>query len=151
MHSAGVGKKREEIVNQVKEKEISVKNYGSYIPIARAQEKLNTWIKRGAELFYLTSRINPHEIEQIRGVLNGNNFPKGKLVFRKQGEEYTNVAERIKPDILIEDDCESIGGEKEMIYPHIKPEIKKGVKSIVIKEFSGIDGLPDSLDNLNLL
>lgn len=45
------------------------------------------------------------------------------------------------PDILIEDDCESIGGEKEMVYPHIKDELKSKIKSIVVKEFEGIDHL----------
>ena len=52
------------------------------------------------------------------------------------------------PDVLIEDDCESIGGEKEMGYPHIKPELKRKMKSIVIKEFGGIDHLSDSIYEL---
>jgi len=125
MHSAGVGHSREEIVKQVEENELSVKNYGLYVPIGQAQVKLSGWVKEGAKLFYLTSRRIAEEIQQIRSVLDKNNFPKGELVFREQSEEYKNVAERIRPDILIEDDCESIGGEKEMTYPHIKPEIKK--------------------------
>ncbi|KKP72706.1 MAG: hypothetical protein UR68_C0013G0019 [Candidatus Roizmanbacteria bacterium GW2011_GWA2_35_19] len=64
------------------------------------------------------------------------------LYFRKQGENYKNVAEKLLPDVLIEDDCESIGGEKEMVYPHIKEELKSKIKSVVIKEFEGIDNLP---------
>jgi len=52
------------------------------------------------------------------------------------------------PDILIEDDCESIGGESEMIYPHIREDLKQKIKSIVVKEFQGIDHLPDSLTAL---
>lgn len=59
-----------------------------------------------------------------------------------------DVAERVLPDILIEDDCESIGGEKEMTYPHIKPELKTRIKSIVIKEFCGLDHLPDEVSAL---
>jgi hypothetical protein len=43
---------------------------------------------------------------------------------------------------LIEDDCESIGGEKEMVYPYIKKELKSKIKSVIIKEFEGIDNLP---------
>jgi hypothetical protein len=151
MHSAGIDRSRKEIVKQVEENEPSVKNYGSYVPVGRAQLKLKSWIEQGAELFYLTSRKTVEEIQQIRNVLDKNNFPKGDLIFREQSEEYRNVAERIKPDILIEDDCESIGGEKEMTYTHIKPEIKNQIKSVVIKEFSGIDSLPDNLDALKLL
>lgn len=52
------------------------------------------------------------------------------------------------PDVLIEDDCESIGGEKEMVYPHIKPELRTKIKSIVVEEFEGIDHLPDEIDLL---
>jgi len=52
------------------------------------------------------------------------------------------------PDILIEDDCESIGGESEMTYPHIREDLKQKIKSIVVKEFQGIDHLPDSLTAL---
>ena len=52
------------------------------------------------------------------------------------------------PDLLIEDDCKSIGGEAEMIYPHIDPGKKKFIHSIVVREFSGIDHLPDDLDEL---
>ncbi|OGE71166.1 hypothetical protein A2617_01400 [Candidatus Daviesbacteria bacterium RIFOXYD1_FULL_41_10] len=57
--------------------------------------------------------------------------------------------ENVLPDILIEDDCESIGGEIEMCYPNIKPEIKEKIKHIIVKEFQGIDHLPDNLDELD--
>ena len=49
---------------------------------------------------------------------------------------------------LIEDDCESIGGEKEMTITFVKPEIKQKIKSIVVKEFSRIDDLPNEVSNL---
>jgi len=52
------------------------------------------------------------------------------------------------PDILIEDDCESIGGQAEMTYLHIKPEFKKLIKSIPVKEFGGINHLPDDIKEL---
>ena len=52
------------------------------------------------------------------------------------------------PDLLIEDDCRSIGGEAEMTYPHIDPGKKIFIQSIVVREFSGIDHLPDNLDEL---
>ena len=75
-----------------------------------------------------------------------NDFPDFKnLYFRKQGEEYKDIAESLVPDVLIEDDCESIGGEKEMIYPHIKEELKPKIKSIIIKEFEGVDNFPSNI------
>jgi len=52
---------------------------------------------------------------------------------------------------LIEDDCESIGGMEEMTIINIKPDLKKKIKSVVVKEFEGIDHLPDDLKNLRLL
>ena len=55
---------------------------------------------------------------------------------------------RTLTDILIEDDCESIGGEPEMTYSHIREDLKPKIKSIIVKEFQGIDHLPDSLTAL---
>lgn len=66
----------------------------------------------------------------------------------QKSEEYKDIAERIIPDILIEDDCESIGGAKEMTITNVIPKIKKKIKSIVVKEFAGIDDLPDDLSKL---
>ena len=34
----------------------------------------------------------------------------GRALARQAGESYGDVAERGGPDVLIEDDCESIGG-----------------------------------------
>ena len=75
-------------------------------------------------------------------------FPKGQVFYRQNGESYKNITERIIPDVLVEDDCESIGGEKEMTITFVRPEIKQKIKSIVVKEFSGIDNLPDDLNIL---
>jgi hypothetical protein len=58
------------------------------------------------------------------------------------------VAEKVMPDVIVEDNCESIGGETEMTYPGIKPELKSKVKSVVVKEFGGIDRLPDDVAGL---
>jgi hypothetical protein len=148
MHKNAEGLKRKEIIKQVKEKENSVKDYGNYIPIGGSIEKLNLWKKQGAEIVYLTSRKVSQEINQIKQVLKKHNFPKGDLFFRKEGEEYKDVAERINPDVLIEDDCESIGGIKEMTITFIKPKIKKAIKSIQVKEFAGISKLPNNFKSL---
>ena len=148
MHKNAVGHDRSTIVKQVIEQELSVKNYAEYVPVGNAIEKIQKWKEQGGEIVYLTSRRTDNEINDIRTVLKKYNFPAGILEFRKNDEEYKNVAERVMPDILIEDDCESIGGEKEMTYPHIAPEAKIKIKSVVVREFEGIDHLPDDFSSL---
>ncbi|MBU0476672.1 hypothetical protein KKB68_01510, partial [Patescibacteria group bacterium] len=76
------------------------------------------------------------------------NFPEGEVLYRKDGESYKGLAEKIIPDVLIEDDCESIGGEKEMTITFVRPYIKRRTKSVVVKEFQGIDHLPDDIKSL---
>jgi hypothetical protein len=49
------------------------------------------------------------------------------------------------PDIFIEDDCESIGGKKEMTSTYLAEELKNKIKLITVKEFNGIDYLPDNI------
>ena len=148
MHKNALGHTREEIVKQSEQKEESVHDYKNYIPVGNSVKKLQKWKKDGAEILYLTSRTKPQEIKQIKAVLEKYNFPDGQLLFHKKGEEYKDVAERIVPDILVEDDCESIGGIAEMTITHIQPEIKKKIKSISLKEFGGIDHLPDKISTL---
>lgn len=148
MHKTAIGCSREDIVEQVKNKQESVHDYNSYVPIGNAINKLQYWRKYGAEIFYLTSRRKPEEIKQIRNVLTKFKFPEGQFLFRQKNEEYKDIVEKIIPDILIEDNCESIGGEKEMAITHVMSKIKKKIKSIIIKEFRGIDILPDNLKDL---
>lgn len=148
MHKNATGRSREEIVNQVRAKEPSVKKYTTYIPIGGAVNKLKVWKSQGAEITYLTSRKDEPEVNGIREVLSRFGFPDGKLLFRKGNEAYKDVAERALPDVLIEDDCESIGGEEEMVATHIAPEMREKIKSVIIKEFEGVDHLPDDINNL---
>lgn len=148
MHKNAAGHTREEIVKQVKDNENSVKNYALYIPINNAVDKISDWKNQGAEILYLTSRKNLEEIKDIKKVLKEYNFPEGKLLFRQNNEEYKNIVEKNIPDILIEDDCESIGGVDEMTITHVNPKIKTKIKSIPIKEFGGIDFLPDKISAL---
>jgi len=159
MHKNAIGKTREEIVKQVKVQEKSVRDFGSYVPIGNAVKKLNNWAKQGAMIFYLSAltedkKVRGDEIVGKEGlkvdkeILNKYGFPKGRVYHRKKGESYAQIAEKIKPDILIEDDCESVGGAEQMVITFIKPEIKQQIKSIVVKEFGGINHLPDNLGNL---
>jgi len=145
-HASWIGLSREEIVKRVKTGDVP--GYAGTMPIGNAVEKLRAWQRQGALISYLTSRRDPEEVEQVRRVLQQYDLPQGELLFRRPGEEYGDAAERGMPDILIEDDCESIGGEVEMTYPHIRPELKAGIRSIVVKEFGGIDHLPDDISEL---
>lgn len=150
MPESAIGHSRDEIVQQVINHGQSVKNYATYVPVADSVNKIRNWAGQGAEIIYMTSRKEQKEIAEIQNVLDQNNFPKGTLEYRRTNEKYEDVAERIMPDILIEDDCESIGGVKEMTYPHIKLEVKENIKSIIVKEFGGIDYLPDNIGFLQM-
>ena len=145
MHSTAFGVSREERVKQSSQESETVKDFKTYIPNGNVVQKLNAWKEQGAEIFYLTSRETPEHVDNIKFVLDKYNFPdKQNLLYRKQGEQYKDVAEKLMPDIFVEDDCESIGAS-EMTYPHINPKIKAKIHSIIVKEFAGIDHLPDSL------
>jgi hypothetical protein len=145
MHKNAKGKSREERVKQSMRRERSVLNYDSYIPIGNAARKLKKWGAEGAKIIYLSSHKNAEDVKKDKAVLKKYKFPVGKIVFRNKREKYKNVIERTAPDILIEDDCESIGGKKEMAITNVKKEIKNKIKSIVVKEFEGIDSLPDKI------
>lgn len=144
MHRGGIGHSREEIVRQVKEGEKTIHDWASYVPIGGAVIKLAKWQKQGAEVLYLTSRVESNEVQIIESVLKKYRFP-GQLLSCKEGEQYKDVAERVIPDVFVEDDCESIGGTGEMTITHVAPEIRRKLKSIIVREFGGIDHLPDDI------
>ncbi|MBI5122479.1 hypothetical protein HZA75_01335 [Candidatus Roizmanbacteria bacterium] len=160
MHALAKGVSREERVKQSQAAVIqrilpfraspgSVYDLENYIPVHNAVEKIKKWKKQGVTIFYLSSRRVKKEIEAIRSILQKYDFPDFQnLLYRQQGEDYKDVAERLMPDIFIEDDCESIGGEKEMTYTYMSNDAKEKVHSIIVKEFSGIDHLPDNLGQL---
>lgn len=149
MHKNAVGRTREERVKQVIDGyDESLYDFASYVPVDNAARKLQTWQQKGAEIVYLSSHKSIEDVEIDKTVLRIHDFPDGQVTFRYSGEQYNDIVERVLPDILVEDDCESIGGEKEMTYPHIKPELKAKIKSIVVKEFGGIDHLPDDITAL---
>ena len=144
MHRGGIGHSREEIVRQVEDGEKTIHDWASYVPIGGAINKLEKWKKQGAEILYLTSRIESNEVQSIESVLSKYEFP-GQLLFCREGEQYKDVAEKVIPDVFVEDDCESIGGIGEMTISHVDPEIRKRIKSIIVREFGGIDHLPDDI------
>jgi hypothetical protein len=145
MHQGGIGKIREERVVQSLNQEESVWDFDSYVPIGNAVAKLTSWEQQGLEIIYLSSHESEIDVEKDKMVLEKFSFPVGQILYRRNEEKYKDIVERIVPDVLIEDDCESIGGADEMTITHVDPEIKKKIRSIVVKEFGGIDNLPDKL------
>ncbi len=144
VHPSGVGLPREEIVSQVRSGEdASLTDFAHYVAIGEAPGKLRAWRRAGATIGYLTSRRTEEEVGAVRRSLRANRFPRGRLVFRLGAESYAEAAARVRPDILVEDDCESIGGEPEMTYPHLPARLRRQIRSVVVKEFGGIDHLPD--------
>ena len=139
MHVNASPVSRQERVRQVMTKESSISDYENYVPISRAVEKTKSWAGAGAEVFYLTSRTGD-QVDKILNVLKRYDFPSPEnLTYRVDDEEYSDVVKRIQPHILIEDNCESIGGKTEMI----SPTLSDSIQTIVIKEFEGIDILPE--------
>ena len=150
IHKDWVGLSRAQRVGRVKAAAgaQAPQDWNAQVPVGRAGEKLRAWRTHGADIAYLTSRRNPDEVKAIGEVLRRHTLPDGALYFRGEGERYSDVAERVLPDVVVEDDCESIGGEAEMTYPHIRPELKERIKSVVVPEFGGIDHLPNRPEEL---
>ncbi len=148
MHKNAAKASREKRVKQVEESESSVHDYASYIPVEKAVEKLKGWQSQGAEIIYLSSHEDISNVNKDKTVLEKYKFPKGEILWRKDGKEYKDIIEEINPDIFIEDDCESIGGVKEMTITYVSLDIKRRIKSIPVKEFGGIDHLPDNITEL---
>jgi hypothetical protein len=143
MHKSAVGRPREEWVKQAIDGDVFLRDFGSYVPADGAVNKLRAWRDQGASIVYLSSHTEAARVELDKRVLSEHGFPMGSVYFRSNGRSYHEVVEAVLPDVLIEDDCESIGGEREMTYPHLKREARARVKSIVVKEFGGLHHLPD--------
>jgi hypothetical protein len=110
--------------------------------------KLRAWQKNGATIVYMSSKKQTESLNKVRRALREGGAPEGKLLFRKGSEHYGRVAERARPDVIVEDDCKSIGGEVQMTFPKLTSRLKEKVKSVVVPEFGGIDHLPDSPQRL---
>ena len=117
----------------------------SFIPTKGAVEKLRSWKERGAEICYLTSQRWDQDPQAVESSLRRFHFPSGNLHYRQEGEEYVDVVRRANADILIEDDCRSIG-RQEVITPKLKPEWN--IHGIVVPEFGGLAHLPDDPEQL---
>lgn len=85
-------------------------NFRAYTPIGNCVAKIRTWANQGASIYYLTSRKSRKQVCQIMEILTNHGFPGEGLFYRAEKEKYRDLAEILKPKILIEDDCRSIGG-----------------------------------------
>ncbi|MFX1324673.1 MAG: hypothetical protein ACFE8N_06940, partial [Promethearchaeota archaeon] len=92
--------------------------------------------------------LTSENVKNDEFVLKKYNFPEGTIFYRQNEEDWNLQIEKAKPDIIIEDDCESIGGKFQMTFPNLRPELQSKITSIVIKEFGGIDHLPDNVSEL---
>lgn len=149
MHPGAVGRTREERVAQVRTgADPALHDYAAYVPVGGAATKLQRWREQGAQIDYLSSHRNPDDVAKDASVLLRYGFPPGRVLAREPGESYGEVAGRELPDILVEDDCESLNGGGEITYLQIPPELRARIKSIIVPEFGGVDHLPDSLHAL---
>jgi hypothetical protein len=125
----------------------SLYRHKTYRPIGDCVRLINGWREQGADIVYITSRRGK-AAENIAGILRRYGFAGTKLCFREKGEKYKNIVEAVIPDVLIEDDCRSIGGAWQMCITHVEPSIRASIKSIVVREFKGIDHLPEKFRDL---
>lgn len=123
-------------------------SHAKYIPIGNCIAKINSWSNEGANIVYLTYVKKESSAESAKNILVRYGFPGQYLYHRTKGEKYKDIVEAVKPDILIEDDCKSIGGKWQMSITYVDEKIKDKIKLIVVKEFKGIDLLPDNLTEL---
>lgn len=123
-------------------------NFNRYVPIGFCVQKITRWYDEKWNISYLTSRRSLREVNFIKEILKKYKFPGNRLYYRGKGESYKDIAEEVIPDILIEDNCRSIGGKWQMTITYVEDNIKNKIKSIVVNEFKGIDHLPESAGDL---
>ncbi len=149
MHKNALGLSREQIIRQIIEDiDESISDFTAYIPIGNVVKKLTSWYNQGAEILYLSSHLTLENVKKDEKVLIKYKFPKGPIFYRNEEKDWNVSIKEAKPDLIIEDDCESIGGKYQMTYPNLEPELRSKISSIVIKEFAGIDHLPDDIRKL---
>lgn len=142
MHATAAGVPRAERVRQSAHRDPSVADFGSYVPADAAVRKALSWQRHGADICYLSSHRTAADVDLDRAVLTAHGFPRGRVFFRGPGESYADVACRAGADLVIEDDCESIGGSAQMVSSALGPAAER-VCCVVVPEFGGLGHLPD--------
>jgi hypothetical protein len=78
---------------------------------------------------------------RIAVLLQGTALTHPAAVSASREERVARVIARIEPNVVVEDDCESIG-RHEMTRPQLPPQLKKRIASIVVPEFIGLRAAP---------
>ena len=143
MHAAAAGVERDERVRQVRRRDPSVQDFASYVPTPGTAAKLAAWQRHGAILVYLSSHHRQHDIRADESVIHRHRFPVGPVHGRQQGKDYGPLVERLRFDVLVEDNCESIGGAAQTCAAQLSSAARESVRCIVLPEFSGLADLPD--------
>ncbi|HEX6932866.1 MAG TPA: hypothetical protein VF162_12030 [Streptosporangiaceae bacterium] len=143
MHGSAVGVPRAIRVRQVTGKDPAVGDFATYVPTDGAVTKIAAWQSRGAEICYLSSHRTAAEAAIDGSVLAGHGFPAGALYYRTGDESYADVARRWQADVVVEDDCESIGGRAQTTASWLARSPGRAVPCVVVPEFGGLAHLPD--------
>ena len=143
MHAAAAGRPRAERVRQSSQRDPSVTDYAAYLPTEAAADKARAWQQHGADICYLSSHRAAADARTDGEVLARHGFPAGPVLFRADGEGYADVVRRAGADVVVEDDCESIGGRAKTTTAGLARSPGAAVRCVVVPEFGGLAHLPD--------
>lgn len=143
MHVSAVGQPRAERVRQSRRRDASVLDFAAYVPAEHAVDKVRAWQRRGADICYLSSHTGAADVALDGAVLAAHGFPAGPVFFRQPGESYAAVARRAGADVVVEDDCASIGGSQQTTASSVAQSPGRAVGCVVVPEFGGLTHLPD--------
>ena len=143
MHRTAAGRPRAERVRQSRQRDRSVLDFASYVPTEAAVEKVRSWRRHGATVSYLSSHQDAADVDLDHAVLTAHGFPVGTVLSRDPGESYADVSRRAGADIVVEDDCESIGGRSQTIAAGLAAAPGRAVTSVIVPEFGGLAHLPN--------
>jgi hypothetical protein len=144
MHASAAGVDRQERVRQVLSRDATVRDFASYVPTPGTAEKLAAWQRNGATLAYLSSHRRADDLSADESVIRRHGFPPGPVHGRQQDEDYGSLVARLRLDVLIEDDCESIGGAAQTCAAQLSHDSGQATRCIVLPEFAGLAELPDN-------
>ena len=148
MHASAVGQPRAERVRQSRQRDTSVLDFATHVPAENAVDKVQAWQRHGADICYLSSHTGAADVALDRAVLARHGFPDGPVFFRQPGESYADVACRADADVVVEDDCESIGGNQHTTAFRLAQSPGRAVRCVIVPEFGGLTHLPDDPQEL---
>lgn len=121
--------------------------YG-YKLIRNTVEIINSLQSKGHGIF-LCSYVSKSRYNFIKSVIDFYGIKYTEILCRDKGEKYSNIVERVCPDVLIEDDCKSICGAKYCCIDGVREDIRANINFIIVPEFSGIDDIIIKIDGDN--